>query len=301
MLRAEGLRVEFRNGVLRKKILALDGLDIDVHEGDFFALVGQNGAGKSTAFYCFLGLLRPTAGRVTLFGGTPCPGSPVFARVGYLPEEPHYHGYLTVDEALTYYCRLYRTRLDTRRTDELLERFGLAPHRNLRIDRCSKGMKQKVGIVQCLLAEPRALFLDEPMRGLDPLGVRAFRDSLVELNRDGVTIVMNSHILAEVEMVATRVAFLDRGKVLRLDDLSSLTRESAPSYAVEFENRGGIPDYLVGATHAADTVKGTIPADRFFDFVDLMRSSGQRVVTCSLSRPTLEESYVALLSAGDRT
>jgi ABC-2 type transport system ATP-binding protein len=218
--------------------------------------------------------------------------------VAYLPEEPQYHGHLTVEEALIYYCALYRRPLDRRRLDDLLERFDLASAKRLRLDRCSKGMRQKVGIIQCLLPNPRLLFLDEPMRGLDPLAVREFRELLVQLNRGGATILMNSHILAEVEMVASRVAILDHGKVLRLDDMANLTRESALSYAVEFEGNGTIPDFLHESEPRAQTIKGTIPAERLFDFMELMKTSGQRVHSCCLTRSTLEQSYVALVSRG---
>jgi ABC-2 type transport system ATP-binding protein len=105
-IRADGLTVRFPRRLFKPRLTALDGVDLEVRDGDFFALLGQNGAGKSTAMHCFLGLLRPTAGRVEIFGQRPEPGAALFRDVGYLPEEPRYHDYLTVEEAVTYYARL---------------------------------------------------------------------------------------------------------------------------------------------------------------------------------------------------
>ena len=208
MIEVDQLVVKYRSHRLRRPTTALDGLDLRVEEGDFFALLGQNGAGKSTALYCALGLLRPTAGRVSVFGSPPDPGCEAFRQIGYLPEEPHYPGYLTVGEALRYYGALNGVSSVDARMTELLDRLGLVEHRRMRIAACSKGMKQKLGIAQCLLHRPRLLLLDEPMRGLDPMAVHVFREILVEMNRQGTTVVMSSHLLGEVEMVARRAAII---------------------------------------------------------------------------------------------
>ena len=111
----------FRRGLLRKHVHALNGLSLEVRDGDFFALVGQNGAGKSTAMYCFLGLLKPTSGKVQVMGKTPDLGSPLYEGVAYLPEEPHYHLYLTVEEATRYYASLYGKRVPDKTIDGILE------------------------------------------------------------------------------------------------------------------------------------------------------------------------------------
>jgi ABC-type multidrug transport system ATPase subunit len=213
----EHLTVTFRDG-WRRVTRAVDDLTLSIREGEFFALLGPNGAGKSTTFYCMLGLLTPTSGSVRLFGRVPRPGAAIFGDVAYLPEEPHYHDYLTVEEAILYYVRLYGSLPPAKRVTEVLERLGLAAARRQRIARCSKGMKQKVGVAQCLLHEPRLLLLDEPMRGLDPVTVKEFREILRELNGRGVTVVMNSHLLAEVELVASRAAILDQGRLIAVDD-----------------------------------------------------------------------------------
>ncbi|MBI5378750.1 MAG: ABC transporter ATP-binding protein, partial [Nitrospirae bacterium] len=155
MIAAEQVTVSFRRGLWGKRLKALDGFSLTVQEGDLFGLLGPNGAGKSTAMYCFLGLIRPDAGQVTVSGQHVFPGSPLFQEVAYLPEEPHYHLYLTVEEAVGYYAALYGNGADRRQVDRAIERVGLTEFRDLKLSKCSKGMKQKVGIAQCLINQPR--------------------------------------------------------------------------------------------------------------------------------------------------
>ena len=222
IVETEELTVVFRAGWSRRTLTALDRVNLSVREGDFFALLGPNGAGKSTALHCMLGLLRPNSGEARVFGRRLRLGCAELRDVAYLPEEPHYHDYLTVEEAVVYYARLSGLDARPQRIREVLERLDLAKVRSVRVAVCSKGMKQKVGIAHCLLQQPRLLLLDEPMRGLDPVATKDFRDALVELNRGGVTIVMNSHLLSEVELVANRAAILADGRLVAVDEVASL-------------------------------------------------------------------------------
>jgi len=295
MIVAENLHVRFRHGLLRRQVLALNGLSLEVRDGDFFALVGQNGAGKSTAMYCFLGLLKPTSGKVEVMGKRPDLGSPQYANVAYLPEEPHYHLYLTVEEATRYYASLYGKRVSAKTVNDVLERLGLAQFKSLPLSKCSKGMKQKVGIAQCLIHETRLLFLDEPTRGLDPLLVREFRDSLREIHQRGATIVMNSHVLSEIEMLANRVAIIERGKVIVQDELRSLVTLDRELYSVAFEANGSVPDYLNSIERLGNVIKGSIPKERLYDFMDFTRVSGLPVHECSLKRISLEDSFLKII------
>ena len=295
MIVADGVHVEFRRGFLRGKVRALNGLCLEVRDGDFFALVGQNGAGKSTAMYCFLGLMRPTSGKIEVMGRTPELGSRFNEGVAYLPEEPHYHLYLTVEEATRYYASLYGKRVSDKTIDEVLERLGMAQFKSLPLAKCSKGMKQKVGIAQCLIHETRLLFLDEPTRGLDPLMVREFRETLREIHQRGATIVMNSHVLSEIEMLATRVAIVDGGKVIAQDDLRNFLTTDRELYSVTFEANGSIPDYLQSVERTGSVIAGCIPKERFYDFMEYTRSSGVSVHDCSLKKVSLEDSFFKLI------
>lgn len=298
MIVTEDLHVNFRRGVWRKQVCALNGLALEVREGDFFALVGQNGAGKSTAMYCLLGLLKPTSGKVNVMGRTPELGSPLYESIAYLPEEPHYHLYLTVEEATRYYAALYGRRISTQTINNILERLGLAEFKDLRLAKCSKGMKQKVGIAQCLLHETKLLFLDEPTRGLDPLAVREFRETLREIHRRGTTIVMNSHVLSEIEMLANRVAIIERGKVVIQDELQNLLTPDKELYNVTFDVNGIMPDYVSSIERQGKTAKGTIPKERLYDFMDFSRMSGLTVHECSLKKISLEDSFFNIVKGG---
>jgi ABC-type multidrug transport system ATPase subunit len=295
---AENLHMHFRRGVLRKQVKALNGLSLDVREGDFFALVGQNGAGKSTAMYCLLGLLKPTSGKVTVMGQTPELGSPLYRSVAYLPEEPHYHLYLTVEEATRYYASLYGRRISTKAINDTLEKLGLAQFKDLRLSKCSKGMKQKVGIAQCLLQEARLLFLDEPTRGLDPLVVREFREALREIHLRGATIVMNSHVLSEIEMLANRVASIERGRVVAQDELRNLLTLDKELYTVTFEANGSMPDYVTSVERVGNFAKGAIPKERLYDFMEFSRNAGLQLQECSLKKISLEDSFFKIIKGG---
>jgi len=295
MLAAEDVTVRFRKGFRRRPIVALDHLSLRVQEGDFLALLGENGAGKSTAMYCFLGLIHPTQGRVLLFGQRPELGGRSYGQIAYLPEEPHYHLYLTVEEAVTYYARLSGARVTTAEVGSVLERLGLAEFRHLRLSKCSKGMKQKVGIAQCLFHQPVLLFLDEPMRGLDPIIVREFREILANLHREGATIIMNSHMLSEVEALASRVAILDRGRLVAHDTLTNLLRTEQDHYSLELAGADALPPYLTIRSRNGGAVQATMPVGSFDDFMSYVRERQLKVSSCVLTRRSLEDSFLSVL------
>jgi len=299
MIAIRGLVVSYRGGFRRPPVKALAGIDLTIDAGDCFGLLGHNGAGKSTALGCLLGLIRPTAGEVTVLGERPRAGSETYRHVGYLPEEPIYHGHLTVAEALVYYARLQGVRDVEARMSTLLERLDLAQWRHQRIDRCSKGMKQKVGIIQALLHEPKLLLLDEPMRGLDPLAVMAFRDLLLEANARGTTIVLSSHLLGEVEQIARHVAILDRGRVVAHDSVANLTRQREPRYAVSLAATDTMPADLPGLsqpTRVNGELHGTVAPAALHDFLDRVRAEQLTLVSCALERATLEEAYLNIVT-----
>lgn len=293
MLQAERLTVEFRRS-RRAKLRALDDLTLEIPTGAFFALLGENGAGKSTAMYCFLGLLRPTSGTVKVNGQSPRLGSPMYERIAYLPEEPHYPDYLTVEEAIDYYAALFHQPIPPAHRSDLLERLGLGPFRTLKVGKCSKGMKQKVGIAQALLNTPDLLFLDEPMRGLDPAGVHDFREILVDMNRSGATIVMNSHILAEVEAVATQVAILHRGRLVASGNVASLTSVDNEVYQVAF-HCSQLPPMVANAQSDNTGWTATAPKDSLSDLLTFLRQTGGNLISCELKRMSLEDRFLSIV------
>ncbi len=294
---ADKVCVGFRKGLFRGTIRALDSFSLGVQEGDIFALLGPNGAGKSTAMYCFLGLIRPDQGTVSLFGRRPEPGTDLFREIAYLPEEPHYHQYLTVEEAVRYYARLLG--IDSGLTvTRAIDRVGLGEFRNLRVSKCSKGMKQKVGIAQCLINNPRLVFLDEPTRGLDPIAVKEFRDVLIELNKKGATIVLNSHVLSEIEAICNRAAIMNKGAVVAQDEMARLRGTKLETYHIECAPFDPLPEYLTVLVRTPTSIKGEIPAERLDDFMQLMTLPGRKLIECTLKRATLEDSFFSILKGG---
>ncbi|MCK4910181.1 MAG: ABC transporter ATP-binding protein [Thermodesulfovibrionales bacterium] len=287
MIRAEDVKVVFRTG-FRKRLNALEGFSLSVEEGDIFALLGPNGAGKSTAMYCFLGLVHPRSGSITVMGQSPVPGSKVFRRIGYLPEEPHYHGYLTVREAVEFYVQLYGEKVPAKMIDAAIDRVGLNGYQDLKLDKCSKGMKQKTGIAQCIVLRPDLLMLDEPTRGLDPIMVKEFREIIMEMNREGTTVVLNSHVLSEIEMVCTHAAIINKGRVVRHGTLDELRGDGPGTYSVLFAPAGEVPSFVAHQQRNGPLVSGIIPGRVLGDFMRYVNDSGSKLHECSITKQSLE-------------
>jgi ABC-2 type transport system ATP-binding protein len=225
VLSFEGVSKRYRTGDFWRPLTAqaLRGVSFTLHRGEVFGLVGLNGAGKSTLMKTAVGLLQPDQGKVSLFGRDPRERD---ARrgLGYLPELPYFPGYLSAVEVLTYYGRLHS--LDEKglraRVLAVLEKVGLAHAAFDPIRRYSKGMQQRVGLAQTLLHDPALLFLDEPMSGLDPLGMMEMRSVILGLREAGKTLFFNSHVLLEMERICDRVGIMHRGKLLTVKPVAEL-------------------------------------------------------------------------------
>jgi ABC-2 type transport system ATP-binding protein len=217
---------------------ALAGIDLDVEAGELFGLLGPNGAGKSTLVKIVCGLVRPTKGRVEVFGA-PAGSRTARRGLGYLAELFRFPGWYSADELLALHQRLAGSNGGAAERNELLELVGLAEARSRRVDAMSKGMQQRLGIAQALVGSPRLLLLDEPTSALDPSGRRTVRELLEELRRRGHTVLLNSHLLSEVELVCDRVAIVDRGRVVAAGRPSEL----AEPKGVEIETAAGLKWY----------------------------------------------------------
>ncbi|WP_043531356.1 ABC transporter ATP-binding protein [Litchfieldella xinjiangensis] len=215
-------RVTKRHGPL----VRLDGLDLEVREGEVMALLGHNGAGKTTTMKLILGLIAPSEGQVSVLGGAPAgPHAERLRRqLGYLPENVSFYEQLSGREVLRYFARLKRT--DRSQADELLERVGLSDAAQRRVKTYSKGMRQRLGLAQALLGDPRLLLLDEPTTGLDPAATRDFYDAVRTLRDNGCTVLLSSHVLPGIEPYIDRALILGGGKRLALGSLNEL-REDA--------------------------------------------------------------------------
>jgi len=210
------LTKDYAVGFWRKRpYRALDRLTLDVPEGEVFGFLGPNGAGKTTTLKLLIQLVFPTSGRAEMLG-RPVGDSSVKRRIGYLPENPYFYDYLTAEELLTYFARLFGYRgADARaRTSRLLDEVGIGAERRLQLRKFSKGMLQRVGIAQALVNDPELVIFDEPMSGLDPLGRRDVRAMILRLRDRGCTVFFSSHVLSDAEALCSRVAILANGRLV---------------------------------------------------------------------------------------
>lgn len=214
VIHIEGLTKIFRDFWRRPRARAVDGISLDVKPGEVFGLLGPNGSGKSTTIKVLLGLLHADAGEVRVLGRPPRDVD-VKRRVGYLPEESYLYPYLDARETLRFYAALFGLAgaERERRIDGLLEMVGLAHTGRRRVGEFSKGMARRIGLAQALINDPDLVILDEPTSGLDPLGTRQVKDIVVALAERGKTVLLSSHLLADVEDVCDRVSILYGGKV----------------------------------------------------------------------------------------
>ena len=197
----------------RESVKALDGLNMDVKQGEFFGLLGPNGSGKTTTVRLILGLLFPSKGAVRLFGRNPGRVD-IKKRIGYMPEESHLYPYLDAEETLDFFGRLFHIAREERRkrVDALIDMVGLNRARKRPVGQFSKGMARRIGLAQALINDPDFLILDEPTTGLDPIGTREMKDLIITLRQRGKTILLCSHLLADVEEICDRVSILYGGK-----------------------------------------------------------------------------------------
>jgi ABC-2 type transport system ATP-binding protein len=254
---------------------ALKGVDLHVDAGELVGLLGPNGAGKSTLVKIACGLVRPSAGKAEVCGAR-AGSRESRAALGYLAEFFRFPGWTTADELLGLHQSLAGSDGGERERRELLELVGLADARTRRVEEMSKGMQQRLGIAQALVGSPRLLLLDEPTSALDPVGRRTVRTLLEELRRRGVSVLLNSHLLSEVELVCDRVAILLAGEVVA----AGTPAELATARGVEIDTDGGTEVH-------ADARREDVP-----ELVSRLVRDGRKVYGARVRTSTLEEVYV---------
>ncbi len=258
--------------------VALDGVDLRVGAGELVGLLGPNGAGKSSLTKIACGLVRPTAGRVEVLGG-PAGSTQARTRTGYLAELFRFPGWATADEVLELHQRLARSGGGAGERAELLALVGLTEATRRRVEAMSKGMQQRLGIAQALIGEPGLVLLDEPTSALDPAGRRTVRELLEGLRGRGVAVLLNSHLLSEVELVCDRVVIVDRGRTIA---------EGAPS---DLTVPGGVEiETAAGARRYPEAARDDIP-----ELVAALVADGERIYGARVVSGSLEDAYLGLV------
>jgi ABC-2 type transport system ATP-binding protein len=293
------LRKTYRTPLRRKRVDAVCGVSFRVEPGEVFGFLGPNGAGKTTTIRMLMGLIRPTSGTATIFD-QPIGAREARARLGFLPESPYFYEFLTVAELLDFTGRLFGLDAKTRRKrgDELIDQVGLGHARDNRLKSYSKGMLQRAGIAQALINDPDLLVFDEPMGGLDPVGRKEVRDIIISLRERDKTIFFSSHILADVESVADRVAILARGELVDIGAIGDLVRDKILYTDVSVTPQGDFDlDALSGLAgsvreHAGE-LHARIEADGDVDaFVKAAYAAGARISKIVPHHETLEEVFL---------
>lgn len=305
LIEVGGLKKVYRSSLGGQRIVALDGIDFTVRAGELFGLLGPNGAGKTTTVKILLGLTRASEGKA-LVSGLPVSDPESRRRVGYLPEGHRIPGYLTARQALAIFGRM--SDMDgasiKRRSMELLDRVRLAQWADVRVKKFSKGMTQRLGLAAALVHSPNVLLLDEPTDGVDPVGRREIRDLLREEAKNGTAVLLNSHLLSEIELTCDRVAVLRNGKVAAEGTIDELTRKS-PKYKMV---AAPIDDALVSAFRESgagvERVNGHMvlsvnDLQHLNALVDTARARGAVLSELSPLRSTLEDVFVDLVRATD--
>jgi ABC-2 type transport system ATP-binding protein len=276
IIKIDNLVKDFRSDFWKKSIRVLDGVNLEVDEGDVFGFVGPNGSGKTTTMKIMMRLVHPTSGSVKIFG-KPVSDISIKKDIGFLPENPYFYEYLRAEEFLRFYAGLFGLSGKElgKRIDFLLELVGMDQYRDRQLRKFSKGMLQRIGIAQALVNDPKLVIFDEPQTGLDPIGRRDVRDILLRLKGEGKTVFFSSHIMHDVETVCEKIGIIIDGKIrdagyindliapkvlyqeliFRVDDIKSLAtqgldvRKVGSDYVVKIEKEERLAE-LVQAIYA---------------------------------------------------
>lgn len=288
----------------REVVNAVDNLSLQVEEGEIFGFLGANGAGKTTTIKILLGLIYPTAGEASVLG-QPAGDIAVKHHIAYLPESPYFYEHMTAREVVTFYAQLFGMgREDARKkAEELVEFVGLGGKSddNKRIYEFSKGMRQRVGIAQSLINNPKVLFYDEPTSGLDAIARRDIRDLMLELKAQGKTMFLSSHQLEDVEMVCHRVSIIHKGKLRvlgRVDELLSGERVEILVTNASATLGDKLRPFIAGdagiAGGSGKVVTGSDPAT-VTQVIDILRDDNARIISIIPKRRSLEDLFVEIV------
>jgi ABC-2 type transport system ATP-binding protein len=301
-----GLEKTYSVGFWRKRPKrALHPLQLTVEDGEIFGFLGPNGAGKTTTLKLLMGLVFPTAGAARILGREWTDPS-VKAQIGFLPEQPYFYDYLTAHELLEYYGQLSGVPAKQRkqRVEQVLQQVGLRDVQGVQLRKFSKGMLQRVGIGQAILHNPKLVFFDEPMSGLDPMGRREVRDLMEQLKHEGKTVFFSTHILSDAETLCDRVAIIHKGELRGVGAVEDLT--SSVQGKVEVIWHGTQVPASIKALGAechvsGDRVRAIIAESQQDAVIDALRRERQRLIAITPVRTSLEAYFVEKLRRAETT
>ncbi len=283
-------------------VLALSDLDLSVNQHEIFGYLGPNGSGKTTTIKMLLGLIFPTSGKIRIMGKEDIASPNVKRHIGYLPEGAYYPDFLRGEEILKFYGQLYGLSGAPlqKRIDETLELVGMSHARKRLLRGYSKGMRQRIGLAQCLLSDPQILILDEPTTGLDPVARKEIRDLLVLLRDQGKTLLISSHELLEVELISDRVGILFEGVLQTSGTISELLGERDIIIDASNVTDEAVRRLAEKGIHAEDHVdtkaRLRVPTEMsIYDALDFVRAEKATVVSVAPRRETLEELFVRVV------
>jgi len=301
-----GLEKSYMVGFWRKRPKrALHPLQLSVEEGEVFGFLGPNGAGKTTTLKLLMGLVFPSAGTARILGQE-WTNPEVKAQIGFLPEQPYFYDYLTAHELLDYYGQLSGVagKDRNRRIAEVLTRVGLTDVKGMQLRKFSKGMLQRAGIAQAILHDPKLVFLDEPMSGLDPLGRREVRDLIEELKQEGKTVFFSTHILSDAEALCDRVGIIHKGELRGVGAVESLTASVQGKIEVVWQGTQVPPSIkALGAEYhvTGDTVRAVMAENQQDAAIDALRRERIRLIAITPLRTSLETYFVEKLQHAQTT
>jgi ABC-2 type transport system ATP-binding protein len=301
-----GLEKTYMVGFWRKRPkCALSPLQLTVEDGEIFGFLGPNGAGKTTTLKLLMGLVFPTAGTARILGREWTDPS-VKAQIGFLPEQPYFYDYLTAHELLEYYGQLSGVPPKERkqRVEQVLDQVGLSDVQGVQLRKFSKGMLQRAGIAQAILHNPKLVFFDEPMSGLDPMGRREVRDLMEQLKHEGKTVFFSTHILSDAEALCDRVAIIHKGELRGVGAIEDLT--SSVQGKVEVIWQGSQVPASIKALGAechvtGDRVRAIIDENQQDTVIDTLRRERQRLIAVIPVRTSLEAYFVEKLRRAETT
>jgi ABC-2 type transport system ATP-binding protein len=301
-----GLEKTYSAGFWRRRSKrALHPLHLTVEEGEIFGFLGPNGAGKTTTLKLLMGLVFPTAGCARILGQDWTDPS-VKAQIGFLPEQPYFYDHLTAHELLEYYGQLsgVPAKHRKRRVEQVLQQVGLQETKGVQLRKFSKGMLQRVGIGQAILHDPRLVFFDEPMSGLDPMGRREVRDLMEQLKHEGKTVFFSTHILSDAETLCDRVAIIHKGELRGIGAVEDLT--SSVKGKVEVVWQGTLVPASIKALGAechatGDRIRAIISENEQDAVIDILRRERCRLIAVTPVRTSLEAYFVEKLRRAETT